>query len=144
MLPRNKVERANSVYDLPSIEQAINWMHAALGYPVASTWLKVYQAGNFVGFTFADVKYIRKYYPETDKTPAGHLIRQRQNMRFTKPKPVLFKTINTTELQGNRKQHVYIKVIETRETIYSYQTGAFSVQSKKNHKYIMLIVEISL
>ena len=33
-------ERANNVYDLPSIEQAIHWMHAALGYPAASTWLK--------------------------------------------------------------------------------------------------------
>ena len=42
------IERANSasVYDLPSIEQGIHWMHAALGYPAASTWLKACRAGN--------------------------------------------------------------------------------------------------
>ena len=116
-----KVERANSVYDLPSIEQAIHWMHASLGYPAASTWLKACRAGNFRGFPFDDVKYIRKYYPETDETPAGHLDRQRQNLRSTKPKPVPFETIDSSELQGKKERDVYIKVVEAKGTIYSDQ-----------------------
>ena len=33
-------ELALNVYELPSIEQAVHWMHASLGYPAASTWLK--------------------------------------------------------------------------------------------------------
>ena len=41
---RRALERANSVYDLPSIEQAIKWMHAVCGYPVKSTWLKAIKA----------------------------------------------------------------------------------------------------
>ena len=41
--------QANSVYDLPSIEQAIKWMHTVCGYPVKTTWVKAVKAGNFVG-----------------------------------------------------------------------------------------------
>ena len=47
---RIKLEQANSVYNLPSVEQAIKWMHAVCGYPVKSTWLKAIKAGNFVGW----------------------------------------------------------------------------------------------
>ena len=43
---KQALERAHSVYDLPSIEQAIKWMHAVCGYPVKSTWLKAVKAGN--------------------------------------------------------------------------------------------------
>jgi hypothetical protein len=38
--------QANSVYDLPSTEQAIKWMHAICRYPVKSMWLKAINAGN--------------------------------------------------------------------------------------------------
>ena len=31
------LQQANSVYDLPSTEEAIKWMHAVCGYPVKST-----------------------------------------------------------------------------------------------------------
>jgi len=31
------LRQANNVYDLPSTEQAIKWMHAVCGYPVKST-----------------------------------------------------------------------------------------------------------
>ena len=34
---REYFHQANSVYDLPSTEQAIKWMHAVCGYPVKST-----------------------------------------------------------------------------------------------------------
>ena len=44
------LQQANSVYDLPSTEQAIKWMHAVCGYPVKSTWLAAVQAGNYTGW----------------------------------------------------------------------------------------------
>ena len=34
---RKDLREANSVYDLPSTNQAINWMHAVCGYPINST-----------------------------------------------------------------------------------------------------------
>jgi hypothetical protein len=43
---RKALQQANSVYDLPSTEQAIKWMHAVCGYPVKSTWLKAIKVGN--------------------------------------------------------------------------------------------------
>jgi len=42
------LQQANSVYDLPSTEEAIKWMHAVRGYPVKSTWLKAVKAGNYI------------------------------------------------------------------------------------------------
>ncbi len=42
---RKALRQANSVYDLPSTEQAIKWMHAVCGYPVKSTCLKAIKAG---------------------------------------------------------------------------------------------------
>jgi hypothetical protein len=43
------LRQANSVYDLPSTEQAIKWMHAVCGYPVKLTWLKATKAGTILG-----------------------------------------------------------------------------------------------
>ena len=37
---QNKPE-ANNVYDIPSMEALVRYMHAAAGFPVRSTWLKV-------------------------------------------------------------------------------------------------------
>jgi hypothetical protein len=42
-----KLQQANSVYDLPSVKQAIKWMHAVCGYPVKSTWIKGSQSRQF-------------------------------------------------------------------------------------------------
>lgn len=42
------LEQANSVYDQPSTEKAIKWMHTVCGHPVnKSTWLMAIKAGNF-------------------------------------------------------------------------------------------------
>ena len=44
------LRQANSVYDLPSIEEAIKWMHAVCGYPVKLTWIKAVKVGNYMGW----------------------------------------------------------------------------------------------
>eukprot|EP00804_Cyclotella_cryptica_P013702 CCRYP_016146-RA/>CCRYP_016146-RA protein AED:0.57 eAED:0.15 QI:0/-1/0/1/-1/1/1/0/211 len=44
------LHNANSVYNLPSTEQAIKWLHATCGYPVKSTGIKAIKAGNFHGW----------------------------------------------------------------------------------------------
>ena len=43
------LHQANSVYDLPSTEQAIRWMHAVCGFPVKSNGLKAVKAGIYIG-----------------------------------------------------------------------------------------------
>ena len=44
------LQEANSVYDLPTTEEAIRWMYAVCRYPVKSTWVKEIQSGNFTGW----------------------------------------------------------------------------------------------
>ena len=52
---RNKskkfLQESNSVYDLPTTEEAIKWIYAVCGYPVKYTCIKSIKAGNFTGRT---------------------------------------------------------------------------------------------
>ena len=109
---------ALNVYDLPSIEHAFHWMHASLGYPVAATWLKARRARNFAGFSFADTKYIDRYYPENDETPASHMTRQQQNIRSAKPNPVSLVDVDSTLLHRVKEQDVFIKIVNMKSTLY--------------------------
>ena len=107
-------ETAHNVNNLPSIEQAVHWMHACMGYPATATWIKACHARNVVGFPFADEKYIRKYFPENDETAAGHIQRQRQNICSTKPKAAPLASIDTTDLHGQKERDVYVKIVELK------------------------------
>ena len=135
---RLTLEKANSVYDLPSTEQGIKWMHAVCGYPVKSTWLKAIAAGNFIGWPLLTVQNVKRYYPETTETPKGHLNQTRKNVRSTKT----WETSDVTELRGKKARDVGIHVYNVRETIFSDQTGQFPKRSQRGYKYIMVMVEI--
>ena len=58
-----KCPEANSVYDLPSMEALVLYMHAAAGFPVKSTWLKAIKHGNYnswSGLTYNNVSLFSK------------------------------------------------------------------------------------
>lgn len=99
---RTTLHEANSVYDLPSVEQGIKWMHAVCSYPVKSTWSNAIKAGNFQGWPLLTVANVKRYYPESDETPKGHMAQARQNVRSTKPKRQPFKQCDTTQLKGKK------------------------------------------
>ena len=139
---REHFQQANSVYDLPSTEQAIKWMHAVCGYPVKSTWLAAVEAGNYVGWPMLNIRNVKKYYPETTETPKGHLNQSRKNVRSTKPKPKPFEVSDNTHLKGKKERDIYTKVYNVRETLYSDQTGQFPTRSLSGNKYIMVMVDI--
>ncbi|KAL7525390.1 hypothetical protein ACHAXR_000989 [Thalassiosira sp. AJA248-18] len=139
---KTHLQQANSVYDLPTTEQAIRWMHAVCGYPVKSTWLAAVEAGNYVGWPLLTARNIKKYYPETTETPKGHLNQTRKNVRSTKPKTKPFEVCNNDRLRGKKERDVYTKVYDVRETIYSDQTGQFPTRSLSGNKYIMVMVDI--
>lgn len=92
----------NSVYNLPSTEQSIKWMHAVCGYPVISTWLKAIAAGNFIGWSLLTVQNIKKYYLEMTETPKGHLNQMQKNVWLKK----IMETSNTTTLKGKKARDV--------------------------------------
>ena len=68
------LKQANSVYDFPSTEEVVKWMHATCRYPVKLTWLKAIKVGNFNGWPVISERKVSKYYPETTETPKGHMI----------------------------------------------------------------------
>jgi len=136
------LRQANSVYDLPSTEQAIKWMHAVCGYPVKSTWLAAIDAGNFIGWPLLTVRNVKKYYPETTATPKGHMNQTRQNVRSTKAKRVPLEVCDTSTLKGKKERDIYTKIYDVRETIFSDQTGQFPKRSLSGNRYIMVMVDI--
>jgi hypothetical protein len=83
---RKCLHPANSIYDLPSTEQAIKWMHAVCGYPVKLTWLKAIKAGNYIRWPMLTECDVNKYYPETSEMPKGHMNQTCKNVRSTKAK----------------------------------------------------------
>jgi hypothetical protein len=79
------LHQAYSIYNLPSTEQAIKWMHTVCGYLVKLTWLKAINAGNYMGWPMLTERNVQKYYPETIKTAKGHLKKTRIKM-YSPPK----------------------------------------------------------
>jgi hypothetical protein len=139
---RKALRQANSVYDLPSTEQAIKWMHPICGYPVKSTWLKAIKAGNYVGWPMLTEQNVQKHYPKTIETAKGHLNQTRKNVSSTKAKPTPLETCDTSQLHGKKVRDVYTETYSVRETMFSDQTGQFPMRLQRGNKYIMVMVEI--
>ena len=114
---KKHLQKANSVYDLPSTEEAVKWMHAVCGYPVKTTWLKAIKAGNFTGWPMITIRNVSKYYPETTKTPKGHLNQSRKNVRSTKTNPKPLEEADTNMLHGQKIRVVYTKVYDVMNTV---------------------------
>ena len=73
-----QLQMSHSVYDLPSKEESINWIHTVCGYSFKSTWIKSIKAGNYVGCQMLTERNVARYYPETNETPKGHLNQSRK------------------------------------------------------------------
>jgi hypothetical protein len=56
-------EYIHNVYELPSLEPTIRYLHAAAGFPPKSTWLKAVRQGNYSTWPLINVKSIAKYFP---------------------------------------------------------------------------------
>jgi hypothetical protein len=118
---RQALQKAKSVYDLPSTEQAVKWMHAVCGYPVKSTWTKAIKAGNFVGWPILTERNVNKYYPDTDEPSKGHMNQTRKNVQSTKQASM--ESFNSKEMHGKKVCNVFVKVYDAWETTFSDQTG---------------------
>ena len=57
-----------NVYELPSIEQTIRYLHAAAGFPTKTTWLKATRKGNYNTWPLLTVKNVNKHFPESEET----------------------------------------------------------------------------
>ena len=78
-------EAIDHVYEIPSIDPAVRYMHAAASSPIKSTWLKSIRRGNYLSWPLIDVKNVNDYFPESEETQRGHMNSQRQVVRCSQP-----------------------------------------------------------
>eukprot|EP00804_Cyclotella_cryptica_P028836 CCRYP_008420-RA/>CCRYP_008420-RA protein AED:0.29 eAED:0.29 QI:0/0/0/1/1/1/4/0/762 len=76
------------------------------------------------------------------KLPKGTLNQCRKNVRSTKPKPIPLKTFQSPKLIGRKLHDIYTHVYDTRNTIFSDQTGQFPHRSSSGNHYLMVMVDI--
>jgi hypothetical protein len=131
-------EKANKVYDLPSISQTVKYLHAAAGFPTEETWIKAIKAGNYATWPTITPSTVRRHFPESDETQQGHMKRQRQGVRSTRVRDETESNVPATP----KTKEVYIKVHNATETMHTDQTGRFPATSSKGNQYIMVLVEV--
>ena len=61
-------EAINNLYELPSIEKAIRYLHGAAGFPTKETWLKAIRNGHYSSWPLVNVKNVNRYFPESEET----------------------------------------------------------------------------
>ena len=66
-------EYLRKVYELPSVEPTIWYLHGAAGFPTKASWLKAICKGNYLSWQLINVKNVAKYVPESKETQKGHL-----------------------------------------------------------------------
>ena len=74
---RRQLHLEHSIYDLPSKEEAVKWIHAFWGYTFKSTYIKSIKASNYIGWPVLNKQNVAKYYPDTNETPKGPLNQSR-------------------------------------------------------------------
>lgn len=88
-------ELVANVYEIPSFKEAIQYLHAAAGFPVKSTWIKAVKNGNYSTWPLITPENVSKYCPIADETSKGHMHQQRQGTRSTKPRQAATPMVKT-------------------------------------------------
>eukprot|EP00804_Cyclotella_cryptica_P018674 CCRYP_007185-RA/>CCRYP_007185-RA protein AED:0.41 eAED:0.41 QI:0/0/0/1/0/0.5/2/0/395 len=70
-----------NVYELPSIQQTIRYLHAAAGFPTKTTWMAAIRRGNYNTWPLVTVANVHKHFPQSEETQQGHMRSQRQDLR---------------------------------------------------------------
>eukprot|EP00804_Cyclotella_cryptica_P021036 CCRYP_019785-RA/>CCRYP_019785-RA protein AED:0.43 eAED:0.49 QI:0/0/0/1/1/1/2/0/149 len=73
-----------NVYELPSIQQTIWYLHAAAGFPAKTTWMAAIWRGNYDTWPLVTNANVHKHFPQSEETQQGHMYSQRQGVRSTK------------------------------------------------------------
>eukprot|EP00804_Cyclotella_cryptica_P012914 CCRYP_002274-RA/>CCRYP_002274-RA protein AED:0.23 eAED:0.09 QI:0/0/0/1/0/0/2/0/1265 len=128
-----------NVYELPSIEQTIRYLHAAAGYPTKNTWLKAIRHGNYSTWPLITIKNVNKHFPQSEETQQGHMKNQRQGVRSTKQHAQPIAPPPTHPQQND----IYIKTYDTNNTLYTDQTGKFPHVSSRGYRYQMILYHVA-
>jgi hypothetical protein len=138
-----KQEAASNVYSLPSIPQAIKYLHAAAGFLTKDTWVKAIKNGNYVSWPGLIVDGVNKHFPEPIETQQGHMKKQRQYVRSTKQEHIVEETSEDKALtRAVAKHNILVKVLNAPNTVYSNQTGRIPVQSNRGNCFLMVFYDV--
>ena len=127
--------------------ELIQFMHAACGHPVPSTWIQAIQSGNFATWPGLTADAVRKHLPKSTATVKGHLNQQRKNVRSTQrpvsePNPKPKSEIPILDSDLNVKTHqVFAAAIEITGQISTDLTGRFPVTSSRGNKYLLVLYD---
>jgi hypothetical protein len=128
----NECKRIANVYDLPSVNQMIKYLHAAAGYPVKDTWVKAINAGNYITWPGLTATAVRKHFPESDETQKGHMKRQQQRLQSTRKLQITMgddedhtipNSDESTAPKPRKMRDMYIKIHNASETMHTNQPG---------------------
>ena len=64
-------ESINHVYELPSVEPIIRYLHSTAGFPTKANWLKAIRSVNFLSWPLVNVKSFHRCFPESKETQKG-------------------------------------------------------------------------
>jgi hypothetical protein len=135
-------ETAMGAYELPSTKEVVRFLHAALGNPTQATLLTAAQHGNLITFPGMTPQNVSRHFPESDETQKGHMKQTKLGVRTTK-------IVDTDAMLCFKQQpsvkhkDVYLMVFDaTKKSMFTDQTGKFSITSARRNKYIMVAVEL--
>ena len=150
----NTLHSLNSAIDAPTTAERVAFYHKSLFSPTLSTLAKAIQAGYLTTFPTITTKQLRRWPPDQTATVKGHMHAKRANIQSTKqlankvtlpttspiiqPKP--FPTVTKPQpLPPNaRTNHIYAACEPTSGTIYTDQTGHFTLPSSSGNKYLFI------
>ena len=128
-----------NVYELPSIEQTIRYLHAAAGFPTKATWMAAIWRGNYNTWPLVTIANVHKHFPQSEETQQGHMRSQRQGVRSTKTTLQAPPTTSSDTAPSLPHHNIYIKTYDTRDTVYTDQTGKFPHASSRGNRYQMIL-----
>ena len=122
-------------------------MHAAVGYPVLSTFIQAIKKGNLLSWSGIESISFKKHLPKLMATAKGHLDQEQKNLQSTKiqinfdgrdfdhfPKK---DTLN----QKTHQAEALLFPFNSTSKAYGYLTGRFPYLSSRGNKYILIIYD---
>ena len=62
-----------NVYELPSAEKTIQYLHACAGFPTNKYWPKAIKGGNYATWPNLTTEAVNQHFPESNETNRGHM-----------------------------------------------------------------------
>ena len=115
-----------NIYELPSTETVIWYLHATLGFPTKATWIKALNNGKLTMFSGMTVKAMSKFFPKSNEIQKDHMLQQQQNVCLTKSPVNNSPTEQHILTPGKKCGNIYLHVSHsTKKTMNVDQTGCF-------------------